>query len=298
MNRTPIGWTDFTWNPATGCEEIGPECKHCYARTIAESTRMARGFPKGFEYTERRHKLEEPLKLARKLGEVGALVFVNSMTDPFWSGFDPGYARECVEVMADCPTLRFQLLTKRGTAMAEFFAARPGGVPANVWIGVTCGHVSRLDDVDALRQIPALVRFVSAEPLLGDLATGMLTRGELGPRRRALDLDGIAWLITGGESGLHLTRDDTELAARALVERGEHGKGWRPRPAREVWIRNLDSLAIGSGTAHYFKQWGGVKPTSAGRLLDGTPRDGMPTHIAGAMPTGRVAQGLPVVGAA
>ncbi len=271
MNKTPIGWTDFTWNPASGCEEIGPECKHCYARALAESTRVRNAFPNGFAYTERRHKLTEPGKLARKLGDAGALVFVNSMTDLFWSGFDSGYARECVDVMAECPTLRFQLLTKRGVAMAEFFAARPDGCPSNVWLGVTCGHVSRLTDVDALRQIPALVRFVSAEPLLGDLATSS-------SRRRALDLRGIQW---------HLGRSSSELAARALVERGPKGKGWVPRPDRESWIRNLDRLAQASGTAHYFKQWGGVQPTSAGRLLDGETRDGMPDHVPGAMPVGR-----------
>jgi len=288
MNKTPIGWTDFTWNPASGCEEIGPECKHCYARTLAESKRTRRAFPNGFGYTERRHKLAEPGKLARKLGDGGALVFVNSMTDLFWSGFDPGYARDCVDVMQATPSLRFQLLTKRGRAMAEFFAARPGGCPRNVWVGVTCGHSCRLDDVDALRQIDALVRFVSAEPLLCDLATPSA-------RRRGLDLEGIHWLITGGESGVHLGRDPDELDARALVERGPKGKGWIPRLDREPWIRNLDQLATASGTAHYFKQWGGVQPTSAGRLLDGETRDGMPCHVPGAMPAGRPAPGLPIV---
>jgi protein gp37 len=298
MNKTPIGWTMFTGGFASGCEVEGPECKYCYAHKLAERRRGSAAFPNGFDYTERRKNVAELAKLERRLGGRGALVFANSTTDFWWSGFDPGYAAELIDAFEACPTLRVQVLTKRPGPMGEFFAKRTGGVPANVWIGVTCGHTSRVDRVDLLRQIPIQpsgVRFVSAEPLLSNLGAPP-TAEQLGRRRprSALDLTGISWLIVGGESGDHLSSNADELDARALVERGPAGKGWAPRADRVPWVRNLVGLAERSGVPLFFKQWGGPKPESAGRLLDGRTLDGMPTHIPGAMPPG-YSRTLPVI---
>jgi protein gp37 len=275
MNRTPIGWTDYSWNPLTGCERIGPECKFCYAFELAEQKRGTPAFPRGFELTLRRHKLDEPAKLQRSLKGAGALVFVNSMTDLFWDQVPSSYVDEVMGAIEDAPELRCQILTKRAERMAEFFAKRRGGIPRNVWLGVTCGHPSRVRDVDVLRQIKgAIVRFVSAEPLLADLTTC----------HRPLSLAGLDWLISGGESGRHIA--STAIGKRrALVQRGDKGKGWIPKADREPWIRNLDAQAQRHGVPHFFKQWGGTRPDVAGRKLDGRVLDGMPSHIPGAMPS-------------
>lgn len=306
MNRTAIGWTDYTWNPASGCEVIGPECKFCYAEALAEQKRGTAGFPNGFDLTLRPHRLDQPRALADRLRKARVLgvrcptcsaasgescvalaphihpirpphprrvtasasdrplarVFVNSMTDLFWDRMPEAYVDQCVEAMAATPDLAFQLLTKRAGRMLDYFNRRPSGVPDNVWCGVTCGHSSRLDEVELLRRIPAAVRFVSAEPLLDPLD--------------ALDLSGIDWLIVGGESGRHLASNLPDRLSRALVERGPGGRGWIAREDRIPWVRRLVAEGERIGVPVYFKQWGGTRPDDGGRDLDGRTHDGMP----------------------
>jgi len=256
MNQTTIEWTDVTWNPNSGCKVVSEGCKFCYAQTLAENKRGTRAFPNGFDLTIRPHKLREPARLKSP-----SMVFVNSMSDLFWEEIPPSYRHEIVDVMEAHPRHQFQVLTKRPVAMVEFWGTR--AVPDNVWCGVTIESNLHVGRADALRDVDAAVRFISAEPLLGELTD--------------LDLGGIRWLISGGESGLHLA-DERLNARRGLAERGPEGR-WEPRIDRLHWVRHLRDLCSASGTAFLHKQWGGLRPKSAGRLLDGEAHDGYPRAL-------------------
>lgn len=284
MNETEIAWTGFTWNyPVGGCKKISEECKFCYADELAENKRGTVGFPYGFDLTPRVHKAREPQLLTRRVGPT--LIFVNSMTD---IGLDDSelsseererltkagiqsmdHARGLLfDAIEAAPENRYQLLTKRPETILGYLQRSQRRIPASVWMGVTIGHpkrVSRLEELRRFRDFDARVLFVSAEPLLGKLP---------------LDLSGIDWIITGGESGVHAMKPHI-LAERFLVER--IGKAWVPREDRADWVRHLRDEADKKGCAHFFKQWGGVRPTSGGRILDGRTHEAMPT-VPGAMP--------------
>ncbi len=263
MNRTPIGWTEFTWNPYSGCTKVSEGCDHCYADSLAEQKRGSRAFPNGFDITYRPHKLALPAKRRRP-----SLIFANSMSDFFHEAIDPDYREKIFEAIEAAPQHRFQVLTKRPKLAAKYFATRP--VPSNVWLGVTVENRKWCSRIDVLRSIAAPVRFISAEPLLEDVGS--------------LDLGGIHWLIAGGESGAHLS-DPTLVEERALVHRPGRGAPWKPRVDRLEWIRSLRDECAKQGVAFFFKQWGGGTPKGGGRELDGHTWDGMPTHVAGAMPS-------------
>lgn len=168
------------------------------------------------------------------------LVFVNSMSDLFHARVPTPFIQQVFAVMADSPRHTFQVLTKRPTRVARIAQELPW--PANVWLGVTVESVDYVDRLDVLRTVPAAVRFVSAEPLLSALP--------------ALDLQGIDWLIAGGESG------------------PAH------RPVEEAWLLDLRDQCELSGTAFFFKQWGGVRPKAGGRQLAGRTWDDMPSRQA------------------
>jgi len=273
MNETEINWTELTWNPASGCTKISPGCKYCYAETIAEGKRGTTAFPVGFDVVEKPRKLGEPARVKKP-----SLVFTNSMTDMFHEDISDAYRERIVDAMKDAPQHRYQVLTKRPEIAARFFATR--AAPACMWLGVTIELQKTADRLDVLRSIEAPVRFVSAEPLLGPLA---------------LDLTGIHWLISGGESGLHFMKDPRALELRGLVRRGrgdEHG--WMPREDRVGWIRSLRDQCNAAGTAFWHKQWGGPRPGSAGRKLDGRTWDEMPLHVQGAMPAEYRPRSLPL----
>lgn len=290
MNETQIAWTDYTWNFFSGCKKISPECAHCYAHTLAERHRGDAAFPYGFDLTVRPHKLDEPRKLLKSKGP--SLIFCESMSDigldheelsaeertrlnqsgfaDMWSVRDDFF-----EVIEETPEHRYQVLTKRPDVLLDYFEAHIREVPANVWIGTTIGHeksVHRLAELKRFRDIGARVLFVSAEPLLCDLA----------PR---LDLRGIDWLIVGGESGVHAS--DPKHADRFLAQRNKNGRGWHVPLVRGAWVRNLRAAAVQAGVPFFFKQWGGATPASAGRVLEGRTWDEMPT-VPGAMPERRV----------
>lgn len=261
MNVTKIAWTDFSWNPASGCAKITAGCKHCYAHSFAERLRGGAAFPNGFDLTLRPHKLTEPAKVKDP-----SLIFVNSMSDLFFDQISDGYRERIFEVMRQCPQHRFQVLTKRPEAMLAWTDKR-GPMPSNVWAGVTIEHNATAYRADILRNVDCETRFISAEPLLDDLAE--------------LDLTSVDWLIVGGESGRHLT-DPSVRAVRGLAD---YGRGrWFPRPDREQWVRGLVERAAKAGVPAFFKQWGGVRPESAGALLDGRTVKEWPVQ---AMPTGR-----------
>ncbi len=236
-DRSSIEWTDATWNPVTGCTQLSPGCDHCYALTFAE---RFRGVPKhpyqqGFDLKLWPDRLDLPLswKQSRR-------VFVNSMSDLFQDDVPDEFIFRVFDVMRKAERHVFQVLTKRPKRMAEL---APGlAWPPNVWAGTSV----ELDRYSwranhYLEQVPADVRFVSAEPLLGPLPS--------------LRVENIDWLIAGGESGPH------------------------HRPCNSEWVRDLRDRCNGAGTAFFLKQWGGRTPKAGGRELDGRTWDEYPQRL-------------------
>lgn len=237
-DRSAIEWTEATWNPVTGCHQISPGCAHCYAKTFAERWRGVPGHPyeQGFDLRLWPERLEQPLRWKRP-----RVIFVNSMSDLFHEDIPFEYIEQVFEVMVRAEHHTFQVLTKRHDRLAELAPLLPW--PANVWMGVSIENRRFVHRADRLREVPSAVRFISAEPLLGQLTE--------------LDLSGIDWLIAGGESG------------------------HRHRPPNEAWITDLRDRCVTAGVAFFFKQWGGRIPKIGGRDLDGRTWDEMPALVAG-----------------
>jgi protein gp37 len=232
-SRTAIEWTDKTWNPTTGCNKVSPGCKHCYAETITK--RFTNHFPQGFKFTLHPERLEQP-----KRWREPSMIFVNSMSDLFHEQMPISYLKQVFDVMADCPQHVFQVLTKRHKRLLEIAESGVLKWPDNVWIGVSVETQKYAVRVDYLRQVPAKVRFLSCEPLLGPLE---------------LDLEGIHWVITGGESGY------------------EH------RPIEKEWVRDIRDQCKKEGVAFFHKQWGGITPKAGGRKLDGKLYNEFPINL-------------------
>jgi protein gp37 len=242
-DRSAIEWTDATWNPVTGCTKVSPGCRFCYAERL--TARFGRG-----PFTEvmlHRDRLFLPLRWREP-----RRIFVNSMSDLFHERVPDDFIASVIDTARLAPYHVFQILTKRADRMLQWHHERGATLPSNVWFGVSVESMRYAWRVDRLRLVDVAVRFVSAEPLLGSL--------------RELDLRGIAWVITGGESG--------GTSARALVERS--GRGWRPKPEALRWVRELRSLCQHNAVAFFHKQWGGPRPTSGGRTLDGRVWEDMP----------------------
>jgi protein gp37 len=238
-----IEWTEATWNPTTGCDRISVGCDNCYALTLSKRLKAmgnakyqtdgdSRTSGPGFGVAVHPTALDIPRRWKHP-----RVVFVNSMSDLFHARVPRQFIRQVFEVMADTPRHTYQLLTKRPQRLLRMAEELPW--PSNVWMGVTVENHQTLRRMDDLRQVPAAVRFISAEPLLGPL-TG-------------LDLNGIDWLIAGGESGAGF------------------------RPVDPVWLTDLRDQCTAAGTAFFFKQWGGVRPKAGGRTLCGRTWDEMPT---------------------
>lgn len=224
--KTEIEWTDVSWNPVTGCDQVSPGCAKCYAKTFAERWRGIPGhhYEQGFDLRLWSERVEQPLRWRRP-----RTVFVNSMSDLFHEGVPPTYIARVFDVMVEARQHTFQILTKRHDRLAALAPDLPW--PPNVWMGVTIENRRFVHRADRLREVPAAVRFISAEPLLGPL--------------EGLDLTEIDWLIAGGESGP------------------------RHRTARYEWVAELRDRCVDEDVAFFFKQWGGLRPKSRGRLLDG-----------------------------
>jgi len=244
MNDTSISWTELSWNPVTGCNHAGtPECDECYAKVMARRL-QAMGNPRyvnGFKVTLHPEALKEPFAFKNK-----AMCFLPSMGDLFHDDVPESFIDQVIDVVEQTPNITYQLLTKRSKRLKAYFTQRR--CAPNLWLGVTCGHKDSLFRVDDLRGIAAPVRFISAEPLLGDLAN------------EGMDLNGIDWCIVGGESGPNA------------------------RPMQEAWALNLKDLADASGTTFFFKQWGtwgvdGVRRSKKanGHLLGGVEYHNYPT---------------------
>ena len=245
-DRSAIEWTEATWNPTTGCDRISAGCDHCYALTLAKRLKamgaekyQVDGDPRtsgpGFGLTLHPDALSVPYRW-----RTPRLVFVNSMSDLFHARVPLEFIREVFQVMADTPQHTYQVLTKRSRRLRRL--AGKLDWPPNVWMGVSVEDQTHLYRVDDLRGVPAAVRFLSCEPLLGPL-TG-------------LDLTGIDWVIAGGESG----------------------PGHRPMD--EAWVLELRDLCQAHGVPFFFKQWGGRTPKAGGRLLEGRTWDQMPLRHA------------------
>ncbi len=237
-DRSAIEWTDATWNPVRGCVKVSPGCKHCYAETFAERFRGVPGHPfeQGFDLRLVPEKLEDPLRW-----RTPRRVFVNSMSDLFQDGVPTGYIVAVAGVMQKAHWHTYQVLTKRPERMRDLlrgdlaWLARLG----HVWLGVSVENRRHgLPRIDALRDTPAAIRFLSIEPLLEDL----------GP----LDLRGIHWVIVGGESG-----------------RGA-------RPMRQEWVVSILDQCSRARVPFFFKQWGGVRKYATGRALRGRTHDEFP----------------------
>ena len=227
---TAIEWTDATWNPVTGCTKVGAGCDHCYAERFAERWRGVAGhaYERGFDVQLRPERLARPLGWRRP-----RRVFVNSMGDLFHKRVPRAFVDEVFAVMEAADRHVFQLLTKRSSRMRDYVNARyrRRPPPAHLWLGVSIEDETKRARAQHLRAATAAVRFLSLEPLLGPLP--------------ALDLDGIHWVIVGGESGPGA------------------------RPMRAEWARALRDQCAAAGVLFFFKQWGGARPKSGGRLLDG-----------------------------
>jgi protein gp37 len=232
-DRSAIEWTEASWNPTTGCNKVSPGCAHCYAETFAERWRGVPNHPyaQGFDLKLWPQRLGIPLRWQRP-----RLIFVNSMSDLFHEDIPDDFIGEVFDVMGQAHWHTFQVLTKRHERLAELAPLLTWH--PNVWMGVTIENRRFVHRADYLRGVPAAVRFISAEPLLGPL--------------EGLDLAGVEWLIAGGESGP------------------------KHRPVREEWVLELRNRCVAEGVAFFFKQWGGVRSKSGGRLLRGRTWDEMP----------------------
>ena len=231
----------MTWNPVTGCTKVSPGCKFCYAETLAKRLQAmgTKGYDNGFAVSLLPERLEQP-----KRRKTPTIWFVNSMSDLFHDKVPFSYVDKVMETISDTPQHIYQILTKRPKIMAKYFSKR--SVPDNAWLGVTVEDKRYgLPRIAPLQSIDAKVRFLSVEPLLEDVGT--------------LSLDGIQWVIVGGESGA------------------------KARPMKPEWARKVRDQCMRDNVAFFFKQWGahgddGQRRAKGhnGRLLDGAVHDGMP----------------------
>ncbi|TJZ97447.1 DUF5131 family protein [Actinacidiphila oryziradicis] len=241
-DRSAIEWTEATWNPTTGCDRVSEGCDNCYAMTLAKRLKAMGqakyqndGDPRtsgpGFGLTVHPDALQIPYGWRSP-----RTVFVNSMSDLFHARVPLDFVRQVFAVMADTPQHTYQVLTKRARRLRQ--VADRLEWPANLWMGVSVESEKELARVEDLRQVPAAVRFLSCEPLLGPLVS--------------LDVTGIDWVIAGGESGP------------------------RFRPMQEEWVTGIRDTCADADVAFFFKQWGGRTPKTLGRELQGRTWDEMP----------------------
>jgi len=245
--QSTIEWTDATWNPVRGCTKISPGCAHCYAEVFAERFRGVKGHPyeRGFELRLVPDKLAEPFRWKKP-----NMIFVNSMSDLFHEAVSDDYIIEVARVMCRADWHTYQVLTKRAERLRDLlndklaFAAKQ----AHIWWGVSVENKrSGLPRVGYLQAAKAKARFLSIEPLLEALDD--------------INLDGIAWVIVGGESGAGA------------------------RPMRKEWVVSIRNQCRKAKVPFFFKQWGGVRKSLSGRLLDGRTYDEFPARPAKTIPT-------------
>jgi len=233
--RSNIEWTESTWNPVTGCTKISQGCKNCYAERMAKRLHAmgSERYRNKFAVTLHPDLVEMP-----KRWRAPRLVFVNSMSDLFHPEIPTDYISRVFRTMVECPQHTFQVLTKRSDRLAELAPALPWA--ENIWIGTSVENRRVIGRVAELVSVPAAVRFLSCEPLIGPLDN--------------LPLRGIRWVIVGGESGP------------------------RARPMQAEWALSVLRQCRAAGVPFFFKQWGGPRKDLTGRRLNGREYDEMPVY--------------------
>jgi protein gp37 len=239
--HSTIEWTDATWNPVRGCTKISDGCKHCYAETFAERFRGVKGHPyeQGFDLRLVPHKLGEPLRW-----RTPKMVFVNSMSDLFHDDVPVEYITKVAEVMVAAKWHTYQVLTKRSSRLRELLNStlKFAATQPHIWWGVSVENRQYgMPRISDLRHAKAMVRFLSVEPLLEDLGT--------------IDLSGVNWVIVGGESGPGA------------------------RPMKKEWVLSVRDQCRRNRVPFFFKQWGGVRKSLAGRKLEGRKYDEFPRRV-------------------
>lgn len=236
MTTSSIEWTELTWNPTTGCTKYSTGCQYCYAEVMSKRL-QAMGVQKYRDaFQVRIHPDQLLLPYTWKTPKI---VFVNSMSDLFHKEVPDDFIKKVFSTMNSNPQHVFQVLTKRTERLLEVSSELEWS--DNIWMGVSVEDTSVVHRVDQLRETRAHVRFLSCEPLLGPLPS--------------LNLEGIHWLIVGGESGT------------------------RPRPMEEEWVLDIQRQCVEQGVKFFFKQWGGRNKKAAGRLLNGRTFDDMPVIL-------------------
>jgi protein gp37 len=228
-----IEWTEMTWNPVTGCRKVSQGCKHCYAERMAKRL-LAMGavrYKNGFEPTLHNDLIDLPKRWKKP-----RVIFVNSMSDLFQEDVPDYFIRRVFSTMEACPQHTFQILTKRSERLRELGPTLPW--PRNVWMGVSVEDARVIGRVRDLIAVPARIRFLSCEPLIGPLTN--------------LPLKGIHWVIVGGESGPGA------------------------RPMQPEWVDSIHRQCQRKNVPFFFKQWGGVRKDMTGRELHGRTYDEMP----------------------
>ncbi len=239
--HSKIEWTDATWNPVRGCTKISPGCKHCYAERFAERFRGVKGHPfeQGFDLRLVPKKLGEPLRWSEP-----RMIFVNSMSDLFHESVPDSYIEKVIATMRLANWHTYQVLTKRSIRLRGLLRGpfRTAAKDAHIWWGVSVEDRKHgMPRISDLRDTPAAVRFLSVEPLLEDLGT--------------LPLDGISWVIVGGESGPGA------------------------RPMKEDWVLSIREQCAAADVPFFFKQWGGIRKKVSGRTLRGQTYEGFPSRV-------------------
>jgi len=228
-----IEWTEYTWNPVTGCSKVSEGCRHCYAERMAKRLKAMGNarYVNGFDVTLHDDLVDLPRRLRQP-----RVIFVNSMSDLFHEMVPTSFIHRVFGTMEACPQHTFQVLTKRSRRLRELAESLPW--PQNVWMGVSVEDARVLHRIGDLQNVPASVRFLSCEPLIGPLD--------------GLSLDDIAWVIVGGESGPSA------------------------RPMAKAWVESIRRQCRRERVQFFFKQWGGVRKDLAGRELNGRTYDEMP----------------------
>jgi protein gp37 len=237
-DATAIEWTDSTWNPVTGCTKITAGCDNCYAERFSERWRGIPGHP----FENGFDLTLRPDRLRQPLSwRQPRVIFVNSMSDLFHKEIPTEFIDKVFDTMEEADWHVFQVLTKRSSLIRDYLKSRYSKKtpPAHIWLGVSVEDSSASARIRHLREAPAAVRFLSIEPLIG--------------RVGQIDLTGIHWVIAGGESGPGA------------------------RPMQIDWVREIRDQCRSSGVAFFFKQWGGIRPKSGGRSLDGREWSELPS---------------------
>jgi protein gp37 len=240
--KSTIEWTDTTWNPVTGCTKISTGCDNCYAARFSERFRGVPGHPfeSGFDLTLRPERLLQPLDWKKP-----RMIFVNSMSDLFHKAVPKDHISRVFDTMEQADWHIYQVLTKRSSLLQKFINERYSArrAPAHMWFGVSVENARATSRIAHLQKANAGIRFLSVEPLIGPIGK--------------LDLDGIDWVIVGGESGP------------------------RARPMHSHWVIDIRNQCVNAKVPFFFKQWGGRSPKSGGRLLDGKEWNQFPATLHG-----------------